>query len=192
MCSPVWCVQRIMIKFILFYLLWSHTPLENQIPFRFLLVYQMWQRFYYFFICSLYAPAGPVLYDLYAICNHVGTVNMGHYTACCLDENGWCVYNDSRWDSWLNNIRIYLKSCPVLSFERQNRAKQTNLIITLHLTPTVWLQYLKTSSRRARRMCCSTNGAATAAAAPPASGNKPENDCWPRLSQSEPPYLRCP
>ncbi|MEQ2218040.1 hypothetical protein XENOCAPTIV_028417, partial [Xenoophorus captivus] len=37
-----------------------------------------------------------VLYDLYAICNHAGTVNMGHYTACCLDENGWCFYNDSR------------------------------------------------------------------------------------------------
>ncbi|CAG07344.1 unnamed protein product, partial [Tetraodon nigroviridis] len=44
-----------------------------------------------------YGPVdyGPVLYNLYAICNHVGTVNMGHYTACCLDENGWCLYNDS-------------------------------------------------------------------------------------------------
>uniref|UniRef100_A0A3Q2R2D5 ubiquitinyl hydrolase 1 n=1 Tax=Fundulus heteroclitus TaxID=8078 RepID=A0A3Q2R2D5_FUNHE len=44
-----------------------------------------------------YGPVdcGPVLYDLYAICNHAGTVNMGHYTACCLDENGWCFYNDS-------------------------------------------------------------------------------------------------
>ncbi|XP_056157698.1 ubiquitin carboxyl-terminal hydrolase 21 [Lampris incognitus] len=44
-----------------------------------------------------YGPAdcGPVLYDLYAICNHAGTVNMGHYTACCLEENGWCFYNDS-------------------------------------------------------------------------------------------------
>uniref|UniRef100_A0A3B4WC34 ubiquitinyl hydrolase 1 n=1 Tax=Seriola lalandi dorsalis TaxID=1841481 RepID=A0A3B4WC34_SERLL len=42
-------------------------------------------------------PYGPVdcLYDLYAICNHAGTVNMGHYTACCSDENGWCFYNDS-------------------------------------------------------------------------------------------------
>uniref|UniRef100_A0A3P9DQF5 ubiquitinyl hydrolase 1 n=1 Tax=Maylandia zebra TaxID=106582 RepID=A0A3P9DQF5_9CICH len=44
-----------------------------------------------------YGPVdcGSVLYDLYAICNHAGTVNMGHYTACCLDENGWCFYNDS-------------------------------------------------------------------------------------------------
>ncbi|KAM9785613.1 ubiquitin carboxyl-terminal hydrolase 2 [Neosynchiropus ocellatus] len=45
-----------------------------------------------------YGPVdcGPVLYHLYTICNHVGTVNMGHYTACCSDDNGWCYYNDSR------------------------------------------------------------------------------------------------
>uniref|UniRef100_A0A3Q3BBU0 ubiquitinyl hydrolase 1 n=1 Tax=Kryptolebias marmoratus TaxID=37003 RepID=A0A3Q3BBU0_KRYMA len=44
-----------------------------------------------------YGPVdcGSVLYDLYAICNHAGTVNMGHYTACCLDDRGWCFYNDS-------------------------------------------------------------------------------------------------
>lgn len=46
---------------------------------------------------SYNVSTGPVLYDLYAICNHTGNVNMGHYTACCLDENGWCFYNDSRW-----------------------------------------------------------------------------------------------
>ncbi|XP_065142757.1 ubiquitin carboxyl-terminal hydrolase 21 [Paramisgurnus dabryanus] len=38
---------------------------------------------------------GPVLYDLYAVCNHSGTVNMGHYTAVCREEEGWCCYNDS-------------------------------------------------------------------------------------------------
>uniref|UniRef100_A0A673KMU3 ubiquitinyl hydrolase 1 n=1 Tax=Sinocyclocheilus rhinocerous TaxID=307959 RepID=A0A673KMU3_9TELE len=31
---------------------------------------------------------GPVLYDLYAVCNHSGTVNMGHYTAACRGEEG--------------------------------------------------------------------------------------------------------
>lgn len=41
--------------------------------------------------------SGPVLYDLYAICNHIGTVNMGHYTAACREEEGWCYYNDSWW-----------------------------------------------------------------------------------------------
>ncbi|KAI7794066.1 putative ubiquitin carboxyl-terminal hydrolase 21-like, partial [Triplophysa rosa] len=38
---------------------------------------------------------GPVLYDLYAVCSHSGTVNMGHYTAVCREEEGWCCYNDS-------------------------------------------------------------------------------------------------
>ncbi|XP_010863787.1 ubiquitin carboxyl-terminal hydrolase 21 isoform X2 [Esox lucius] len=46
-----------------------------------------------------YGPVdcGPVLYDLYAVCNHSGTVNMGHYTAFCLDDDGsgWYCYNDS-------------------------------------------------------------------------------------------------
>ncbi|XP_027026161.1 ubiquitin carboxyl-terminal hydrolase 21 [Tachysurus fulvidraco] len=44
-----------------------------------------------------YGPSdcGPVLYDLYALCDHTGTVNMGHYTAVCQDKGGWCCYNDS-------------------------------------------------------------------------------------------------
>ncbi|KAK3547160.1 hypothetical protein QTP86_015625 [Hemibagrus guttatus] len=41
------------------------------------------------------SDCGPVLYDLYALCDHMGTVNMGHYTAVCQDEDGWCCYNDS-------------------------------------------------------------------------------------------------
>ncbi|XP_036386600.1 ubiquitin carboxyl-terminal hydrolase 21 [Megalops cyprinoides] len=39
---------------------------------------------------------GPVLYNLYAVCNHSGTANMGHYTAYCLEESGWYCYNDAR------------------------------------------------------------------------------------------------
>ncbi|XP_034167937.2 ubiquitin carboxyl-terminal hydrolase 21 isoform X2 [Pangasianodon hypophthalmus] len=41
------------------------------------------------------SDCGPVLYDLYALCNHTGTVNMGHYTAVCQEGGGWCCYNDS-------------------------------------------------------------------------------------------------
>lgn len=55
---------------------------------------------------------GPVLYDLYAICNHAGTVNMGHYTACCLDENGWCFYNDCRWDPVYTHFCIIHRALP--------------------------------------------------------------------------------
>uniref|UniRef100_A0A3Q2XBF5 Ubiquitin carboxyl-terminal hydrolase n=1 Tax=Hippocampus comes TaxID=109280 RepID=A0A3Q2XBF5_HIPCM len=65
-------------------------------------------------------PYGPidcaVLYDLYAICNHVGTVNMGHYTACCSDENGWCYYNDSV--SAISETQLQTNQAYVLFYQR--------------------------------------------------------------------------
>ncbi|XP_029689979.1 ubiquitin carboxyl-terminal hydrolase 21 [Takifugu rubripes] len=68
-----------------------------------------------------YGPVdcGPVLYDLYAICNHVGTVNMGHYTACCLDENGWCLYNDSSVTPVSEN-QLQTNQAYVLFYQRSN------------------------------------------------------------------------
>uniref|UniRef100_A0A8D2KVH3 ubiquitinyl hydrolase 1 n=1 Tax=Varanus komodoensis TaxID=61221 RepID=A0A8D2KVH3_VARKO len=40
--------------------------------------------------------AGTPVYNLYALCNHSGSVHYGHYTAFCKDQSGWRVYNDSR------------------------------------------------------------------------------------------------
>ncbi|KAM5129474.1 ubiquitin carboxyl-terminal hydrolase 21 [Mantella aurantiaca] len=40
--------------------------------------------------------AGSPVYNLYALCNHSGSVHYGHYTACCKDPSGWYAYNDSR------------------------------------------------------------------------------------------------
>ena len=39
----------------------------------------------------------PVNYDLYAVSNHFGSLNGGHYTATCLNEvtGHWYSYNDS-------------------------------------------------------------------------------------------------
>ncbi|XP_068609075.1 ubiquitin carboxyl-terminal hydrolase 21 [Brachionichthys hirsutus] len=62
---------------------------------------------------------GPVLYDLYAICNHTGTVNMGHYTACCLDENGWCLYNDSSVTP-VSESQLQTNQAYVLFYRRSN------------------------------------------------------------------------
>ncbi|XP_053134917.1 ubiquitin carboxyl-terminal hydrolase 21 isoform X2 [Hemicordylus capensis] len=39
---------------------------------------------------------GTPVYNLYALCNHSGSVHYGHYTAFCKDQSGWRVYNDSR------------------------------------------------------------------------------------------------
>uniref|UniRef100_A0A669CYT7 ubiquitinyl hydrolase 1 n=1 Tax=Oreochromis niloticus TaxID=8128 RepID=A0A669CYT7_ORENI len=68
-----------------------------------------------------YGPVdcGSVLYDLYAICNHAGTVNMGHYTACCLDENGWCFYNDSSVTPLTEN-QLQTNQAYVLFYQRSN------------------------------------------------------------------------
>ncbi|XP_077116657.1 ubiquitin carboxyl-terminal hydrolase 21 isoform X1 [Ranitomeya variabilis] len=40
--------------------------------------------------------AGSPVYNLYALCNHSGSVHYGHYTAYCKDQSGWFLYNDSR------------------------------------------------------------------------------------------------
>lgn len=40
--------------------------------------------------------AGSPVYNLYALCNHSGSVHYGHYTASCKDPSGWFTYNDSR------------------------------------------------------------------------------------------------
>ncbi|PWA28682.1 hypothetical protein CCH79_00014814 [Gambusia affinis] len=68
-----------------------------------------------------YGPVdcGPVLYDLYAICNHAGTVNMGHYTACCLDQSGWCFYNDSSANSITEN-QLQTNQAYVLFYQRSS------------------------------------------------------------------------
>lgn len=38
----------------------------------------------------------PVSYDLYAICNHLGTISAGHYTAVCKHpvSNRWIEFDD--------------------------------------------------------------------------------------------------
>ena len=43
-----------------------------------------------------YAPS-PI-YNLFAVCNHTGRANYGHYTACCIDphSNSWYSFNDER------------------------------------------------------------------------------------------------
>ncbi|XP_072305947.1 ubiquitin carboxyl-terminal hydrolase 21 isoform X2 [Eucyclogobius newberryi] len=68
-----------------------------------------------------YGPvdSGPILYNLYAICNHSGTVNMGHYTACCLDENKWCFYNDSSVTQVSEN-QLQTNQAYVLFYKRSN------------------------------------------------------------------------
>ncbi|CAG8478259.1 1171_t:CDS:2 [Dentiscutata heterogama] len=39
---------------------------------------------------------GPFIYDLYAVSNHYGGLNGGHYTACVRNRNEWHTFDDSR------------------------------------------------------------------------------------------------
>jgi ubiquitin C-terminal hydrolase len=49
------------------------------------------------YVITLKDEAEPVLYDLYGVSNHFGSLNGGHYTASCLNAaNGkWYYFNDS-------------------------------------------------------------------------------------------------
>ena len=50
------------------------------------------------FVLSLKDEPEPVLYDLYAVSNHFGSLNGGHYTATCLNpiHDKWYYFDDSR------------------------------------------------------------------------------------------------
>lgn len=129
---------------------------------------------------SVCVSTGPVLYDLYAICNHAGTVNMGHYTACCLDQSGWCFYNDSRWDlrgsnTWLPEAVL----CPNVFCISVVFLLRVSLLLPPCAAQT---RSPRTSFRQIKPTSCSTN----AAAARPPSGNSLED------AADQSPRLQCP
>lgn len=37
----------------------------------------------------------PVLYDLYAVTNHIGGLGGGHYTAYCKNSGDWYKFDDN-------------------------------------------------------------------------------------------------
>jgi ubiquitin carboxyl-terminal hydrolase 4/11/15 len=49
------------------------------------------------YVLSLKDEPQPILYDLYAVSNHYGSLNGGHYTAFCKNAptDKWYHFNDS-------------------------------------------------------------------------------------------------
>jgi ubiquitin C-terminal hydrolase len=45
-------------------------------------------------------------YDLYGVIQHFGSINDGHYTAMCKNQDNWIDYNDSRIDFVKDNNPI--------------------------------------------------------------------------------------
>jgi len=61
------------------------------------------------------------IYDLYAVCNHIGSMNSGHYTAfCCNPSNGcWYAYNDNQVDLIAENTHLITKEAYMLFYIRR-------------------------------------------------------------------------
>ena len=61
------------------------------------------------------------MYDLYAVSNHFGSLNGGHYTATCKSsvDNGWYYYNDSSVSS-AGNAKIMKDAAYVLFYRRRD------------------------------------------------------------------------
>jgi len=61
------------------------------------------------------------IYDLYAVCNHMGSMNSGHYTAFCYNpSNGcWYAYNDNQVDLISENTHLITKAAYMLFYIRR-------------------------------------------------------------------------
>ncbi|XP_065503713.1 ubiquitin carboxyl-terminal hydrolase 43 [Caloenas nicobarica] len=70
-------------------------------------------------------PCSPrdYLYDLYAVCNHHGSMQGGHYTAYCCNalDGRWYSYDDSRVE-WVREAEVSTRSAYILFYQRRNAA----------------------------------------------------------------------
>jgi ubiquitin C-terminal hydrolase len=57
------------------------------------------------------------IYDLYGVIEHYGSMNQGHYTAICKNNNKWINYNDSSLEIAKNPIS---KNAYVLFYKMHN------------------------------------------------------------------------
>uniref|UniRef100_A0A8U8APN1 Ubiquitin carboxyl-terminal hydrolase n=1 Tax=Geospiza parvula TaxID=87175 RepID=A0A8U8APN1_GEOPR len=63
------------------------------------------------------------LYDLYAVCNHHGSMQGGHYTAFCCNalDGRWYSYDDSRVE-WVREAEVSTRSAYILFYQRRRAA----------------------------------------------------------------------
>lgn len=67
---------------------------------------------------TMYESTGkPLVYNLYGIINHYGSMNFGHYTAYCKNENNWYCYDDSN-VTQVREDSIVTDAAYVLFYER--------------------------------------------------------------------------
>ena len=65
--------------------------------------------------------ANQYKYDLYGVCNHVGNVSGGHYTAFVKNaQNNWNHYNDNQIEKIENNQLIISQAAYCLFYRKKN------------------------------------------------------------------------
>jgi ubiquitin C-terminal hydrolase len=70
------------------------------------------------------------IYDLYAVCNHSGNLNGGHYYASCknMDEN-WYEFNDANVSKFNNTFNLVTSDATILFYQRKKIYKKEPLLI---------------------------------------------------------------
>lgn len=67
--------------------------------------------------------ASQYVYDLYAVCNHIGNIYMGHYTAFVKAANGeWLHYNDQTVEKIANPESVITPMAYCLFYRKKNKA----------------------------------------------------------------------
>ena len=79
------------------------------------------------------ANFSPLLYDLYAVSNHFGSLACGHYTAFCKNaiSGKWYDFNDSSVSEVYNLSDIVTGSAYVLYYRRKDFYPDNNIDYTL-------------------------------------------------------------
>lgn len=66
--------------------------------------------------------ASEYVYDLYAVCNHIGNIFMGHYTAFVKTANGeWLHYNDQSVENVVNPASVVTSMAYCLFYRKKNK-----------------------------------------------------------------------
>ncbi len=62
----------------------------------------------------------PLLYDLYAVSNHYGSLAFGHYTAFCKNNGVWYDFNDSSVNECSSSDSVVTGAAYVLYYKRKD------------------------------------------------------------------------
>lgn len=59
------------------------------------------------------------IYDLFAVSNHFGQLQAGHYTAMCLNDGAWFQFNDHKISAITDEKQIISSAAYILFYKRR-------------------------------------------------------------------------